>query len=334
VAGDAVTVAELVPDEQVWITLTMRGLLSRTLSDQMPKVTQDVKDPPRLVFPAGVSEIIYLFTSDGMAATIPVHQIPQTNDLEAGAPYSGIAPVAADQTVVAALPRGPVDDGYLFLGTTGGMVKRIEVADLPGLSARSFRVIGLTGDSLGWVAWTDGSNEIMRISAEGKAIRFPEEDVRPMGLPAGGVAGMELASADDAVAEMMVVQPDAAVCVVTTTGRAKWSPVDEFPLQGRYGQGVIAINMDPAARVAAAAIGVPDDPLTIVTSRSKHRSMRLGLVPRQVRNAPGVASVSVGPNERVVRIVAPNSRTIRVPDAASESPVAVADDRDASVAGG
>ncbi len=310
IAGDAVTLAELVPDEQVWITLTERGILSRTFTDQAPKVTQDVKDPPRLMLPAGVSEILYLFTADGVAATVPVHQIPQSNDIENGAPYTSIAPLSADQVVVAALTRGPAaTDGYVFLATIGGMVKRIELADLPGLSARSFRVMGLTDDTLRWVEWTTGANEIMLLSAEGKAIRFPEEEVRPMGLPAGGVAGMKLGSQADSVVSMLTVQPGAAVWVITSNGLAKWSPVEDFPLQGRYGQGVIAVKLsEKSGYVAAGVMGMPDDPVIIVTSRSKHRSMRLGAAPRQVRNAPGVGAMPLGPNEHVSGVVAPSSR--------------------------
>lgn len=310
VAGDAVTVSELVPDEEVWITLSESGLISRTFTDQVPKITSEVKDPPRLIVSAGVSEILYLFTSDGMAATIPVHQIPQSNDVEQGAPFSSFAALAPEQQIVAGLARPPImNDGYLFLGSTGGMVKRIDVADLPGLMARPFRVMGLADDKLGWAVWTGGNDEIMLLSAEGKGIRFHEDDVRPMGLPAGGVNGIKLGGASDHVVSMLVVQPEGNVLVISSTGLAKWSPVDEFPVQGRYGQGVIAMKLaDKTAYLAAAAFGSENDVVVIVTTKRRPKSLRLGAAPRQARNAVGVSAISLGTTEHVARVVAPVAR--------------------------
>lgn len=318
-AGDAVAVAELVPDKRVWITLTEGGMLSRTFDDQQPKVTQEVKDPPRLILPANESEILYLFAADGHVATVPVHQLPQAADFEQGTFFASISPFDAEQQVVAILTRAPAaQDGYLFLTTTGGMVKRVSLADIPGLSARPFRVMGLTNrDTLSWAEWTRGDAEVMLITAEGKGIRFSEEEVRPMGLPAAGVNGVKLGSSSDRVVAMMIVRPGTHVWVVTDTGMAKSSPVDEFPLQGRYGQGVIAAKiLDKTARLVAAALGQLEDNLIIVTTKRKPKQMRLGAAPQNARNTPGTSVIALGTNEVVARVVMPRDRSVALTPAA------------------
>jgi DNA gyrase subunit A len=310
-AGDAVTITELVPDTEVWITLTENGLLSRSL--EQGQVTQEVADPPRIQILAKESEVLYLFTNDGMAATVPVHQLPQAQDFEQGVLVSSIAPLDNEQQVVAALARSPgAFDGYLLLSSIGGMVKRVTVEDLPGLSARPFRVMGLNeGDELAWAEWTDGNQELILITAEGKGIRFAEEEVRSMGLPAAGVNGVKLGSDSDTVVGMMLVRPDTNVWVITDTGMAKSSPISEFPLQGRYGQGVIAAKVaDKTARLAAAAMGQPDENLIVITTKSKPKQMRLGAAPQAARNTAGTSVIALGPNERVRRVVIPTGKSI------------------------
>jgi DNA gyrase subunit A len=311
-AGDASAITELVPDTESWLTITGNGMISRTLDEQQPKITQEVKDPPRIMLKVKESDILYLFASDGMAATVAVHQIPQVQDAEQGSYFANIAPLTNEQEVVAALARPSVPaEGYLFLTSRGGMVKRISVEDMPGLSAKPFRVMGLTDDTLGWASWTRGTEEIVLVTAEGKGIRFLEEEVRPMGLPAGGVNGVKLGDAGDEVIAMMVARPETNVWVITDTGMAKSSSLDEFPLQGRYGQGVIAAKItDKTAQLVAAVLGAVDETVIIVTNKRKPKQMRIGAAPQAARNTPGVSVIALGPNEKVVRAVVPDDRSI------------------------
>ena len=323
-AGEAVTAAELVPDEQTWITLTDHGLLSRTFGEDQPQVLHGKKaDPPRLMIAAGVNEILYLFTADGMATTLPVHQIPQTQQVEDGTSFASLAPLRQDQQVVVALTRPSMaDEGYLFLCSVGGMVKRIAISDLPGLSARPFRVMGLAeDDALGGAAWTNGNDEVFLVSAEGKAIRFREDEVRPMGLPAAGVNGMKLGSQSDLIIGMMLARPATGVWVITTTGLAKSSPIEDFPLQGRYGQGVIAVRLaDKSVRLAGAAIGMPEDTVVVVTNRGRAKPVLLGAAPRSGRNTAGSSVIALGPDEYVFRVALPRGRSMPVGLSASPQP--------------
>lgn len=324
--GSAVTVTQLMPDEDKWVVLTDGGLLSRTYDDEQPKVTTGINDPPRIMLRTGASETLYLFTADGFAATVPIHQLPQVTDFERGTPLAGITPLTEDDIVVAALTM-PIDagpEGYLFLTTESGMVKRIALEDLPGLTAKPFQVIGLSADALGWAAWTTGDDQVILVSAEGQAIRFNEEEVRPMGLPAAGVKGIKLGGRHDQVVGMVVVNERQSLWVVTRDGIAKSSLIEDYPVQGRYGQGVITIKFDHKGQLlAGAGAGVMDDNLVVVTSKGKPKYMRFSLAPRSGRNTKGESVVALGEKEEVVRVVVPRPYTFpvagTVPDAVEDS---------------
>lgn len=303
--ADSVKMAELLPDEQVWVVLTEGGLISRTFDDEQPKITTAVKDPPCLMMMVGASETLYLFSKDGMAATIPIHQIPQAHSFEQGLAVTSLVPLSGGQPVVAALTRSSEQEGgYVFLASVGGMVKRIAVEELPGLRGNAFQVMILSGDDLGWAAWTTGEDEIVLVSREGMAIRFSEEEVRPMGLRAGGVKGIKLGGRADEVVGVAVVQPRTSLWTITTSGIAKSSPIEEYPIQGRYGQGVITMKLaDKDAMLAGAALGTMDDNLVVVTNKGKPLYMRLGRAPRGSRNKTGESVIALGANERVTRVV-------------------------------
>jgi DNA gyrase subunit A len=188
----------------------------------------------------------------------------------------------------------------------GGNVKRVLIEDLPGLSAHAFQVMILSGDALGWATWTTGQDEVILVTAEGLAIRFSEDDVRPMGLRAGGVKGVKLGGRADQVVGMTVVEPRGNLWVITANGFAKSSPLPEYPTQGRYGQGVITFKFkDKTDMLAGAALGTMDDNLIVVTNKGKPKYMRFGLAPRAGRNTGGESVIALGPNEYVTRVVVP-----------------------------
>jgi DNA gyrase subunit A len=246
-----------------------------------------------------------------MAASIPVHQLTQTRDFQQGVHFASIASLDQDEEIVAALTRIPGDEeGYLFLASVGGMVKRITLEDLPGLSAHSYQVMGLSGDALGFAIWTTGEDEIVLVSAEGMAIRFKEDGVRPMGLRAAGVKGIKLGGRADKVVGMVTVEPRSNLWVITNTGLAKSSSLSDYPTQGRYGQGVITIKFsDKRSVLAAATVGKMDDNMIVVTSKGKPKYMRFGLARRAGRNTMGESVIALGANEEVVRVVKPSAQS-------------------------
>jgi len=311
---EAVTVTELLPEEKVWVVITESGQVSRTFDDVQPKVTTAVKDAPLAMLEVTAGDTLYLFTADGMAASLPVHQIGQSTDFQQGTHWADLAPLDSDQSVVAALAIPPgKDDGYLVLASVGGMVKRIALEDVPGLSANSFKVMGLSGDALGWAERSTGEDDVVLVTAEGMAIRFSEDDVRPMGLPAAGVKGVKLGGANDCVVGMGLVQPRASLWVVTQDGLAKSSSLSDYPQQGRYGSGVITIKLAKGALLAGSAIGTMDENLVVVSSKGKPKYMRFGLAPRSGRATQGKSVIALSGTEVVGRVVVPRTQLEEAP---------------------
>ena len=158
-----------------------------------PKITTDVKQPPRFIVHSSTNQVLYLFTAGGECATIPVQQLSQINDPVQGVAFNALCPLSPNDEVVAILSL-PTDleSGYLFLASREAQVKRLRIEDLPGMSSNAFKVMNLTGkDRLGWVLPTTGANEPVLITAQGQAIRFTEDDVSTYWLTCRGDAGYQ-----------------------------------------------------------------------------------------------------------------------------------------------
>ncbi len=305
----------LVPAEDTWVTMTVDGRMGRSFENVPPRVTTEVKEPPRFILDSSSTHTLYLVTANGQCATIPVHQLPQVNDPLEGTLFHDICPLISEDQVTAIVSLPPLlTTGYLFMATEKGEVKRLRMEDLPGLSANVFGVMDVEKDDrLGWVLVTNGENEIMLATALAQSIRFSENDVRPTTLPAGGMRGIKLAEEHDRVVGAMLVEDGKYVWSITDDGIAKVSPIDEFPTQGRAGSGVIAMRLPKTSReMTASTIGRLDDNIIVLTNRHKPLYMRLGRSPQIKRGRPGGDFViSMRDNERVVAVV---NYTSRLPD--------------------
>jgi DNA gyrase subunit A len=160
------------------------------------------------------------------------------------------------------------------------------------------------GDRLGWVMATNGENEIILVTAQGQAIRFGENDVRPTGLPAGGMRGIKLGEGEDRVVGAMIAVENQFVWSITDDGIGKISPVGDYPSQGRAGSGVIAMRLPKGSTaLAAATIGRQDDNIIAYTSKGKAYYMRLGRAVQIPRGRPGGdILISVPEKQRIVGV--------------------------------
>ena len=136
-----------------------------------------------------------------------------------------------------------------------GMIKRSAVSELPGVSASDFVLTKINpDDELFQVLLSDGTQDILLTTASGMCIRFNENDVRAMGLVAAGVNAIKLKEGDTIVGASLLSDKD-EVALLTRLGAAKRVPGSDFPLQGRYGQGVIGWRLDPKDQIAAVLVG-------------------------------------------------------------------------------
>lgn len=310
----------LIPEEATWVTLTTDGTLARSHDNVPPKVPATAKQPPMLILNTSTAQVLYLFTARGLCATVPVQQIPQSNDFNVGIAYHDLTPLTAQDQVVAALglDLNP-GAGFLFMTTRSGKVKRLRLEDLPGIVAKAFVVMNVGDDDELISAFvTNGSQEVLLVTAQAQAIRFREDEVRPTGLPSGGMIGVKLSGMKDRVVAALPVQENQYVWNISDDGIAKISPVEDYPTQGRAGGGVISMRLPrSSSELAAATIGRQDDNIVVLTDRKKPLYMRIGRAPLLKRGRTGGEPVlTLRENERAAAVV-PYQARVELPPADS-----------------
>jgi DNA gyrase subunit A len=296
-----ITSSDLLPDEQVWVMIGEKGAVARTTSPEMVKIPLKPKEQPFALLEANTQDILYLFAADGRAVSLPVYQLPQATQMGDGTHWADLTGFSRRDHLAAAqvLPAGT--NGFLVMGTMAGIVKRIRMEDLPGITTDPFLVINVADDdALGWVRLTDGEQEVVLATANGQVIRFTEEQVRPMGLPAGGVMGIKLAHEADGVVAMGIVEEDAFIWSITDNGLAKATSLAEYPSQGRHGQGVRNLKLAKgAAEVVATVICKSETELLITTAIGSTKKMRIkdGIIGS--RSITPRAVITVGERNRI-----------------------------------
>ena len=277
--------------------------------------------PPVLLVAANTRQDLYLFTASGRAGRVQGHNWPEAP----GAPAADLAGLSGNPggprerivSMLALLPpqgdEGRPAGGHLVLGTAQGKVKRVALADLYPQAHSSPQVIALEpGDELAWATLGRGQGEVLLITAAGQAIRFAEEEVRPMGLPAGGVGGIKLREGDRVVTGIVIAGAAQHLAILASDGRGKRVPLAEFPIQGRYGAGVIAARMPERsgpAVVAAALLG-RGAWLTCVTANGKTKTLAARAVPELDRPAPGKLLMAPARDDCLARVLVVNAEDL------------------------
>ncbi|HET7009739.1 MAG TPA: DNA topoisomerase (ATP-hydrolyzing), partial [Anaerolineales bacterium] len=292
------TAGDLLEEKDTWVLLGAGGRIARTPTARLPKLSG--RDAPRLAIGARTRDLLYIFTADGSAAAAAVHTLPETEDVSQGAMAAGATALPPGSEPIAAVVVPPVaQEAHLVFGTHQGMIKKTEVAALPGPSARTFQAIKLNeGDRLGWVRWGSGDEDVMLVSNAGLAIRFSLEEVRPVGLAAAGVMGMRLEARQRLVGLDLAGQGD-DLLLVAENGMAKRTPLAQFPRQGRNGKGVRAWKSGGPG-LAASVVGDPEDHGVVLPAKAAGRSIRLEDVPRRSRAAAGSRLIEVKTGDRII----------------------------------
>ncbi|MEW5989462.1 MAG: DNA gyrase subunit A [Chloroflexota bacterium] len=272
-----VTATSALPDEPVWVLVGEKGTLGRTAGADLLKIPAKPAEMPLALLEANTRDVLYLLTAGGRAVSLPVYQLPQATELGQGKHVGDLTGLGRQEGVTVAFVKPAEAEGYLFLTTLAGVVKRVRLEDLPGITSEPFTVISVAeGDSLGWARLTSGMDEVVLATAGGQAIRFKEEEVRPMGLPAAGVMGIKLNDEADGVVAMDLAQADALLWSITDNGLAKASLLSEYPTQGRYGQGVVNLKLpDGANQVVTAVVGPPARRLYVTLTTGSAKLVRL-----------------------------------------------------------
>ncbi|GAB4504457.1 MAG: DNA gyrase subunit A [Anaerolineales bacterium] len=306
-AAKPLTASDLLPEQVVWVGITADGLMGRTRDEKPPRPSGS--DAPRWLVKVSTRDTLYLVAESGKAAAIATHTIPEVEKLGDGTPWHKLSPLRENDRLATAfcLPAqrsNLPEETYVFTVSRGGMVKKSLASELPGPSAQPFTLVKINdGDSLHWVLLTNGKQDVLLMASSGYAIRFAEEDVRPMGLIAAGVNGIKLGVGEEVVGAE-VVPEKGEVLLIASDGKAKRVYAQEFPKQGRYGRGVIAWELPRGVTLAGMAIGKPNQIATLHLLKAAPKSSRLDAAPLRKRAAVrGESVVEVKPGDAVLAVV-------------------------------
>jgi DNA gyrase subunit A len=305
------TARDLLPDEKVVVALTQSGQLCRWNKEAgLDPARGPQPDPLIATISAHTRKKLYLFTAGGQALPLAMHQVPEGSAPGDGLNLAELRPEAA-QPVIGGIALANEDSsaGYLFLVSRQGRVKRINLSDLQSIRGHEAMIMGLErGDALVAAFVTSGEGEVVLATAMGQAIRFAEEEVRPMGLAAAGVWGMKLAKNDEVVGAGPVTAKG-ELLVVTELGLGKRIKPGQFSKQGRHGQGIIAQPTGSGVgRVVAAAMVQPNDRVLFISQKKNSKMIYAKSLPQAARTHKGSSLMAIKGRDRLTHFVTLSNR--------------------------
>jgi DNA gyrase subunit A len=305
------TIEDLLADEEMVVTVTRSGYIKRTHVEAyrsqrrggkgvtgMETKEEDIVED---LFVASTHAYLLFFTNQGKVHWLKVHEIPEGGRQAKGKAMVNLLSLGEGERVATCVPvRDFAAGGHILFVTKQGKVKKTELEAYSHPRAGGIQAIGLEdGDEVIGAHRTDGQREVMVASKLGMAIRFVEEEVRPMGRAAAGVRGIELEEGDEVIAAD-VVQEGVTILTVTERGFGKRTPLGEYRLQGRAGKGIIDIKTGGRNGNVVGMLQVRDeDDLLVVTTKGKIIRMHVVDISTQGRNTWGVRIIDLEPDDRV-----------------------------------
>jgi DNA gyrase subunit A len=248
------------------------------------------------LFIANTHDYILCFSNRGRVYWLKVYEVPQGSRASRGKPIVNLVPLMEHEKITAVLPVKEFDENhFVFMATALGTVKKTTLAAFSRPMAKGIIAVNLDGgDHLIGVALTDGKQDAMLFSDAGKAVRFAEDEVRPMGRNAAGVRGMKLQKSQNVVSLLTVSDESLSVLTATENGYGKRTPVTEYTRHGRGTQGIIAIDCSErnGKLIAAQLVGAEDEMMLITTGGVLIRT-RVAEVREQGRSTQGVRLINL-----------------------------------------
>jgi len=318
---------DLIPKEEVVVTLTHRGYAKRqasrtfraqrrggvglkgarpTAGGEAPTGEREEDYAEHLLITHTHAQILF-FTQSGRVFQLHVYEIPERERQAKGTPLNNLIELGAGERVTAVFVRPEEEDGarYMLMVTRRGQIKKTAMREYANVRRNGLIAINLqAGDELEYVNPTSGDDDILIASENGKAIRFHESEVRPMGRDTMGVRGMNLRS-DDLVAGMVVVKPGAELLVVSQRGYGKRTPIEEYPTHHRAGQGVFTLQVTDKVGKLAAIRGVEnveEEEILLITASGMVLRTVVEAIRKSARQTQGVIVMRLQPDDYVVAI--------------------------------
>jgi len=307
------TTEDLIEPQDVVVTLSHTGYAkSQPLTEYQTqrrggrgKAATAVKDEDFVekLFVAHTHDTVLCFSNRGKVYWLKVYQLPQAGRNSRGKPMVNLLPLEEGEKINALLPVKQYDEQhFVFMATSQGTVKKTPLAAFSRPRTSGIIAVDLAdNDRLVGVALTDGEREVILVSSGGKAIRFPEAEVRPMGREAAGVRGIKLGEGQELIA--LIVIGEGHILTASASGYGKLTPLPEFPQHGRGGQGVIALQTSDRNGTTVAALQVmPGQEIMLISSTGTLVRTPVDEISVLGRNTQGVRLIRLAEGERLVGI--------------------------------
>jgi DNA gyrase subunit A len=254
------------------------------------------------LFVANTHDYILCFSNRGRGYWLKVYDVPQGGRTSRGKPIVNLLPLEEGEKINAILPvKEFAEDKFVFFATSDGTVKKTPLSDFANPRKAGIIAINLDeGDFLIGVAITDGKHDVMLFSDEGKAVRFDENDVRPMGRVSRGVRGMNLAKGGKVIALLVAENEQQSVLTATENGYGKRTPITEYTRHGRGTQGTIAIQTtERNGKVVAATLVNPEDEIMLIGTNGVLIRTRVNEIREMGRATQGVTLMNLGEGDKL-----------------------------------
>jgi DNA gyrase subunit A len=302
--------AQLVSDEEYVVVLTRQGQTARfPMAEYQQEAANRLllaKDYIRYSFVASTGQQILLFSQKGRAFLVRTSLIPLAIGEGGGGAISRLLQLQQDEMIVNCLPvQKTTEEKFIFLATQNGLVKRIPLADFSRVKEGGSTIIGLKEDDrLVSTQISEGAQQILLLTSGGKAIRFEEEQVRAMGLAAGGIKGLELEKTDKVISLVVIASPRQELLSITRLGYGKKTDLKEYPCVRRGGKGIVNYKISPKVGPLAAAVEVrTQDVLLLVTKKGKLKRLKAKEIKKMGRVTQGGAVANIVAGDEVSDMV-------------------------------
>ncbi len=256
------------------------------------------------LFVANTHDTLLCFSSRGKVYWLKVYQLPMAGRGSRGKPIINLLPLEEGERINAVMPiREYSEDQFVFMATSSGTVKKTALSNFSRPRASGIKAIEFRDeDKLVDVVITNGSDHIMLLADSGKSVRFSETDVRSMGRTAGGVRGIRISGEQEVIA-MIKVEAGGSILTSTENGYGKRTNVDDYPVKGRGGQGVISIKTNERNGKIVGAVQVQsDDDFMMITDNGTLVRIAVSDVSEMGRNTQGVRLIRLTKGEKLVEI--------------------------------
>lgn len=308
---------ELIPEEDSVILLTTENYIKRTLVSEYRRqnrggkgkrgMTTKEEDIIDQLVPASTHDYLLFFTNRGRIFRLKAYEVPAASLQAKGVAAVNLLQLQPEEKITSIIrhEKDAKDDGYLFMATTQGTIKKTPLKDYANIRTNGLIAIKLDdGDELRWIKKTTGENDVIVSTSAGQAVRFNESDARPMGRAARGVRGVRLRPNDCVVGMDIVDNDKLSLLVISQNGYGKATKVANFPSHKRGGVGIKAAVVTAKTGPIISVRTLDPEASEVLLISNKGQAIRVGLkdIPTLGRTTQGVRIMRMGENDKVSSI--------------------------------